>query len=478
MNCKIALYGFGSLPVVYRHLIELAVAEKTPINWCVILTTPNYREIMGEVLPKADILDVFQTLPRVPVGGNLSCLAGYPGSLVEDLAAQKRARRKRTRDWLHNRGIDYYKLYKSFLIDRGATHILMSGIETPDAKIAVAAAQELGLGIIAPVDLRNLTGTFFSKNAYETPPNYALANPTLRVQAAQFVNEFRQSAAPARALPADFECAADDHTVLPDYLPPLWKRLAGFVGTVAERPDIFDHDLVRVSVMNNFDLLRTTIRGVRARRNAPQYDIADVNELPERFIFYPLQYTPESSINVPAPYFVDQLRVVDAVRYSMPSDYTLVLKEHPACVEMRPVAFMRRLRTFPGVTVVKATIPSTDVIRRAALTVTVTGTAALEALLLGRPALVLGPGLPAWALGHRASVGRLREEIPRAVQTPPTDDFVIEQIARLLSVRYPFYFSTAHLPGEPMLRLGNMRRFLKALTHHLDRERSLKEHAA
>jgi hypothetical protein len=46
---------------------------------------------------------------------------------------------------------------------------------------------------------------------------------------------------------------------------------------------------------------------------------------------------------------------------------------------------------------------------------------------------------------------------------------VIERVARLMNVRYRFLFTTPHLPGEPMLRLGNMRRFLAALVDHLDR---------
>ncbi len=141
--CKIALYGFGSHPIMHRHLIELAAKEKLPLTWCEILPAPQHRKVISEVLPTSEILDVFQALPRVPVGGDLGLLSHYPGSLVEDLAAQKRRRRKRDGRWLLNRGIDYYKIYKQFLAERGVTHILMPLIETPEAKIAVAAAREL-----------------------------------------------------------------------------------------------------------------------------------------------------------------------------------------------------------------------------------------------------------------------------------------------------------------------------------------------
>lgn len=469
---KIALYGFGSFPVVYRHLIEVARAEHSPIEFCMILTGPNWRKIIRDVLPSEDILDVFAELPREPVGGDPSLLSSYNGSLVEDLAALKRAYRKRSGAWLHARGIDFYGLYKGFLIDRRVTHLLMSNIETPDAKIAIAAAQELSIGVIAPVDLRNLSGTCFSIDSYETPPVYAEATPDARARAAEFIRDFRRHALPARNMPSDIHMAHDDDTILESYLPSLGTRVNGFINAALERPDLFDYESIRISLMRNFGLIRNIVRGFRKRRNERQYDIGHVGSLPARFIYFPLQYTPESSINVPEPYFVDQFRVIDALRYAMPNDCALVVKEHPACVEMRPRSFMRHLRNLPGVEVAKATISSNDLIQRAALTVTVTGTAGFEAFLLGRPAVVLGRGLSAWAVKGVTSLGELRERTQVAMAQPISDEFVVDQVAKLISARYPFFFATAHMPGEPMLRRGNIRLFWAALADHLARERA------
>jgi hypothetical protein len=283
---------------------------------------------------------------------------------------------------------------------------------------------------------------------------------------------------PARYVPADFLPSGDDDAILESYLPPLGQRTMGLIEAAIERPDLFDYDTIRVSVMNNFKLLRRAVRGARAWRNADQFDVDDIGALPKRFIFYPIQYTPESSINIPSPYFVDQFRVIDAVRYAMPSDCMLVVKEHPACVEMRPIKFMREVRSLPGVVVAKASIPAIELIKHAAVTVTVTGTAALEALLLGRPALALSPGLCAWAIGSRPSLGDLRAEIASAITRTVSNKFIIDQIAKLMNVRYPFLHATAHMVGEPMLRRGNIRRFLAALLDHIERERQAKEKAA
>ncbi len=471
MKYKIALYGFGSFPVVFRHLIDVSRTEKSRIEFCAILAQPNYRKVIGDVLPAADILDVYAELPRQPVGGDLSLFREYHGSVIEDLAALKRAYRRRTARWRLDRAIDVYRLYKNFLIERGATHLLLSNIETPETKIAVAVAQELDLRVMAPIDLRSLTGTYFSIDSYETPPSYAAATPETRVRAVEYIRQFREGEMPACHTPADYVAPSDDDDVLEDHLQPLLWRMRGFAESLVKRRDLFDYEEIRVSVMRNFPALRETVRGIRRWRNAKQYDVDHVDGLPERFIFFPLQYSPESSINVPAPYFVDQFRVVDALRFAMPSDCVLLVKEHPACVEMRPPKFMRRLRNVPGVVVAKATIPSIDLIRRGLLTATVTGTAAFEAFLLGRPAIALGPGLSAWALGGPCSQAYLRDDIAQAMANSPSQDFVVNQIAKLFSVRYPFFFATAHQPGEPMLRRGNIRRFWAALVDHLERER-------
>jgi len=467
---KIALYGFGSFPVVYRHLIEVALAERSSVGFCMILTATAWRQVVREVLPSEDILDVFTELPRKPVGGDPSLLSNYEGSLVEDLAALKRAYRKRSGAWLHARGIDFYRLYKDFLIDRRATHLLMSNVETPDAKIAVAAAREIGVRVIAPIDSRNLSGTYFSIDSYETPPAYAEATAEARKRATEFIRKFRNNALPARNLPSDVDVASDDQTTLESYLPSFGKRVKGFITTACERPDLFDYEAIRISVMRNFGLIRHAIRVPRRRLNEIQYDIEDPDELPNRFIYFPLQYTPESSINVPAPYYVDQFRVIDALRFAMPSDCRLVVKEHPGCVEMRSPFFMRRLRNLPGLHVAKATMSPIDLIQRATLTATVTGTAAFEAFLLGRPAIALGRGLSAWLLNAVTPIGSLRERIRTTVEQPISDETVVDRLAKLISVRYPFFFATAHMPGEPMLRRGNIRRFWAALVDHLARD--------
>ena len=145
MRYKIAFYDFGSFAIMHRHLIDMARSERVPIAFCAIQPNPYYRALAHEVLDPADILDLFSTLPRKKTSGDPSILASYVGGFIEDLAALKRTwRRDRPGNWWFNHGMAIFQLYKRFLASRQATHLFMPTIETPEAKIAVAAARNSG----------------------------------------------------------------------------------------------------------------------------------------------------------------------------------------------------------------------------------------------------------------------------------------------------------------------------------------------
>ena len=173
MRYKIALHGFGASPIIFRHLIGIAAKDNAPIDWCMILPTPEHRALVRSVLPSGEILDVYQELPKEPVGAHLSLLAEYPGSFAEDLGADKRPWGARNGRRRFARGIDYHLLYKKFLIDCGATHLLVPQIEGAEGKILVATARQLGLAVMVPLDCRSLTGTFFAADANAALPPFA-----------------------------------------------------------------------------------------------------------------------------------------------------------------------------------------------------------------------------------------------------------------------------------------------------------------
>ncbi len=112
---------------------------------------------------------------------------------------------------------------------------------------------------------------------------------------------------------------------------------------------------------------------------------------PQKFIFFPLQMTPESSINTLESYFVDQLKLIDLIRLNMPHNFFLLVKEHPVMIGERKSNFYNEINKKSGVLLVKNNLSTKKLIKMASLIITITGTVGLEAYLDDRKTLMFGP---------------------------------------------------------------------------------------
>lgn len=464
---KIVLHGFGTYAIVFRHLVEAARRIAPEIEWAVILPTPHHRDVLRAVLPDDDILSLQDVQSRhlEPVRDS-SRLNEYVGNIFTDIEAEKRHLKHRPAWQQLARADEIYRLYKSFLQRTRATHVLISQVEAYEGKMLVGLARELGLEVIVPCYVRIFGGIVFATDAMETLPERRRITPQLLDEARKLIESYRSV-----AMPAIRPTETSDDELLDDFRKPLPHRVANFVRRSVTRPDLFEIDTLRTGFLNNLPWLRDAWWRLRILVAARQHDVDRLEDLPPRFVYYPLQTTPESSINTPAPYFVDQLRVIDAIRYAMPNDHLLVVKEHPVGgIPVRPVSFMRKVRRRAGVVVAHYRTDGRALIGRAACTLSVTGTSTLEAFLLGKPSLSLGSNIISSYLGGPCPIETLGARLRDVIAHPPSDERIAEALAEILSVRYNCHFTAPGLPGEPVLRRRNIERFLAALLDHVRRD--------
>lgn len=145
------------------------------------------------------------------------------------------------------------------------------------------------------------------------------------------------------------------------------------------------------------------------------------------YAYYPLHVDPEASTMVQAPAHTDQLAVVESLAKSLPINMNLLVKEHVPMLGRRPNGFYRRLIGIPGVYLLDPFCDGFSLLSKAALTCVITGTTAWEAMLLGRPALVVGEGgFPHGALGQGVvecgDPTHLAEAVRRALALEPAED--------------------------------------------------------
>jgi Capsule polysaccharide biosynthesis protein len=110
-----------------------------------------------------------------------------------------------------------------------------------------------------------------------------------------------------------------------------------------------------------------------------------------RFIYYPLHVPADVALTIRSPQYVDQLALVDYLARIVPETHEVLIKEHPALVGAMSRERLRHLlETRDNVRLLDPAINNYEVLHRADAVVTVNSKSGAEALLLGRPVLVLG----------------------------------------------------------------------------------------
>lgn len=118
-------------------------------------------------------------------------------------------------------------------------------------------------------------------------------------------------------------------------------------------------------------------------------DLGDVKD--EEYVFFPLHFVPEATISYFAEFFSEQAEVIEEMARCLKTNQRLVVKEHPQQVGMLLTRSYREVkRRNPNIVYLPGNIPSSDVIARCKLIVTITGTAGFEGIILGKPVITLG----------------------------------------------------------------------------------------
>jgi hypothetical protein len=118
------------------------------------------------------------------------------------------------------------------------------------------------------------------------------------------------------------------------------------------------------------------------------YDKIDLEN--DNFIFFPLHYEPELATLLLSPFYFNQIELIGYIARSLPLDYKLYVKEHPAMYSKRARSYYKKLKNIPNVVLVDTHTKSFDIIKKSKLITTITGSAGWEAILLGKPVITFG----------------------------------------------------------------------------------------
>jgi len=217
-------------------------------------------------------------------------------------------------------------------------------------------------------------------------------------------------------------------------------------------------------------LLRVTLKSLQMSLKSPFRAIGEIPDQP--FAYFPLHVDPEESTMVYSPYQTNQLAVIEYLSKSLPLGMDLVVKEHPGMIGRRPVGFYKALSKIPKVILVSPLQSPFDLIRRAAVTCVITGTAGWEALMLQRPVLVLGENVPYLHVGQGVEKcldpSQLSSAISKAIARPPASEECLELfIASTLYHSFDFPYALLMQKMSPEL-IEKHRTILEILCERLE----------
>jgi hypothetical protein len=432
---RICIYAYSTTAYFFRALIEACAAAQDPVEWSVIFPQGHFRHLFRRVVPAErqcylylDFAARYAACDAALVARGLAAGQGLVTALMKD----KDGYRHLDKDEQLRRAATIHGCYEVFLDRVRPDFVLFPDLEVVDGFILMNLCHARGIGVLYFCELRLLGRGFYSADPYESLPPYFGAYDDADLAAARnALRAFRErriiasgSSYPPNAPPR----------------PPLWRRTvaSAWLRYRYERLHATEETL-RMRFTRNFIGAATKFRRWRFKKMAARY-FDPPSAIPANYVYYALHYTPESSVNGLEPYYVDQFRAVDALLLSLPAGHLLVVKEHPAIVGVRPVAFYRMLRRRPGLVLIHPSVDSRTLIEGAALVATVTGTVAFEAWLLGKPCLTFGRTFFTHLCRRAPALHDLRAAIGDAIaaHVPMREEEKEVEIAKLLNIGADF----------------------------------------
>ena len=118
------------------------------------------------------------------------------------------------------------------------------------------------------------------------------------------------------------------------------------------------------------------------------FDRVDLKKM--NYLYVPLHVIPESSTTILAPYYINEMFIIESLSKSVRTDQYILVKEHWSMIGYRPISYYKKIKRLPNVILIDPASPllPRDYIINSDLVVTISGSAAFEASVLNVNSLV------------------------------------------------------------------------------------------
>ena len=278
----------------------------------------------------------------------------------------------------------FYNIFQSIISEDKPDFIFFPIIESLDAMVLYELAKAEGIGTIVYSHARVLPYSFLSSSKYENFPQHFYRNCDTSSVAVKSLLDLKKKSSRIKSQMWETIDKMDVSNVVftPEYASPL-KRLFRniYYQCTLERHNACLSNWIKFQVY--FEKIFIPA-GLIVQKFVEKYILRPLpsEDYPKEYNCFPLHFAPESSINTPAPFYIDQERVIDSILLSDPKP--LLLREHPALFGKRKLNFYRNILKKPNVYFTKLDDNVHDLIDRSEVIFSVTGTVIIEAFFKGK----------------------------------------------------------------------------------------------
>lgn len=174
------------------------------------------------------------------------------------------------------------------------------------------------------------------------------------------------------------------------------------------------------------------------------------------YVYMPLHLIPESTTFSVSPMYVNELFLIEAISKSLPAGWWLYVKEHQSMVGERKVEFYEKVNRLPNVKMVQINYykdPKPWIIKSRGV-VTISGTTAFEAAMLGKRAIVLAdtPFSLIEGVERLLSIEDMPLAIARFKQPLHNEKSCAAYLQTVMEQGFPINMMQLLLDGEKILR--------------------------
>ena len=397
------------------------------VNW-ISFRGYERRWLLEQGVSNERILDTLagleDTMTIEEIGSHLARLEDGKVPYINHIVSMDRLLRLKSDTFSRSYLAHIEKIVTQFLLERGVM-LVLGGRDTALQISTSKICGRLGISYIAPTMTRIPDDRYGFCQGYTEASFVVFREPSSddRVKAVEFLQHFREN----KPVPTtvDFERRNNQ----------FFRRLPSDIRQIITMTyrGLFDrgNDFTRYSVRQLFGMYWRRRWNSLCVRLAPPFQ----RQGSKPFVLYAYQMQPESSIDVLAAHYSDQITLIRQIARSVPSSHDFYVKPHPDHVGGLSRAKLDEIARIPGVTLVDPFASGRDLMHRAALIVTPTGTMAYEAALHGSPSIIFAKEfygcLP--TVHHCQSIDVLPELVGDLLSKPPNlnDQAILESKYKL-----------------------------------------------